>query len=279
MKKSLLLFAVAALVLTACKTSNPPTDNSLHGMWYYTSSDEDGTGTSLLFDEDGLLTYRWVPDITQSVVIDWGGKVKYMNYTIVNGKLQISSYDLSEVDPNDTFEYTTDYTIRGDRLTINRFSWDGERFAKVTLVAGEEVPKAGLSAQDKMRLEAIFTPENPYFHSDKVNEYNTCIVRSIEELQAMCPENVSLPEIDFSKECIVFSYIQVASVNYGLIGTTLYHNPLNDLYEYRIKIQRCSICSDAIDHRVAYSVHAIPGNSIRYMTAIPLFKFYWQEEK
>lgn len=276
MKKSLLLFAVAALVLTACKTSNPPTDNSLHGMWYYTSSDEDGTGTSLLFDEDGLLTYRWVPDITQSDVIDWGGMVKSMTYTIVNGKLQISSYDLSEVDPNDTFEYTTDYTIRGDRLTINRFSWDGERFAEVSLVAGKEVPKAELSTQNKTRLDAIFTPDNPYFHSDKVNEYNTCIVRSIEELQAMCPENVSLPEIDFSKECIVFSYIQVSSVNSGVIGTTLYHNPLNDLYEYRIKIQRCSNCSDAIDHRVAYSVHAIPGNSIRYMTAIPLFKFYWQ---
>lgn len=277
MKKSLLLFAVAALVLTACKTSNPPTDNSLHGMWYYTSSDEDGTGTSLLFDEDGLLTYRWVPDITQSDVIDWGGMEKSMTYTTANNKLCISYADaLTEIYPQSLFEYTTDYTIQGNKLTINRFSWDGERFAEVSLVAGEEVPKAELSTQNKTRLNAIFTPDNPYFHSDKVNEYNTCIVRSIEELQAMCPENVSLPEIDFSKECIVFSYIQVASVNYGLIGTTLYHNPLNDLYEYRIKIQRCSNCYDAIDHRVAYSVHTIPGNSVRYMTAIPLFKFYWQ---
>ena len=78
MKKSL-LFALSALVLTACGTSNPPsqkTDENLLGMWYLMPSNGDGTGTSLFFDEDGIVVYRCVPDITQMVVSDWGGIVK-----------------------------------------------------------------------------------------------------------------------------------------------------------------------------------------------------------
>ncbi len=282
MKKLLLPIVFAALIITACKTSNPPTQETnykLQGMWYLPSNPDGGTETSLLFDEYGLLTFRVKPDITQNVVLDWGGKERYMNYTTENNKLRIFYYDLSAIYPPLSFDYTTDYTIHGDTLTINRFSWDGERFAEVFLVAAEEVPEAELSAENKKRLDAIFTPDNPYFHSDRVNECTTCVVRSEEELQAMCPDNVSLPEIDFSKECIVFSYIQVPSINSGLIGTTLYHSPLNDLYEYYIKIQRCYNCYEAMDHRVAYSVHTIPGNSIRYITAIPLFRYYTPDEE
>lgn len=282
MKKSL-LFALSALVLTACGTSNPPsqkTDENLLGMWYLMPGNGDGTGTSLFFDEDGIVVYRCVPDITQMVVSDWGGIEKNMTYTIAdNNKLCISysgeTYDISP----ETFEYTTDYTIKEDRLTILNFSMDGYRFEEVSFVAGEEVPKKELNESDKASLDAIFSPNNPYFHSDKVNEYNTSIVLSEEELRAMCPEGVALPEIDFSKECILFSYFLAASSDYNLLGTALYHNPLNDLYEYRIRIRGCFICSDALKEHVAYSVHTIPSNSIHYMTALPLFRLYNPEEQ
>ena len=110
-------YAVVALmffVLSACERPNP-TPNNILGMWYEQA--EGATIKSLLFQEDGTLLFRWSPDPTSQIIIDWGGEYNILHYVLDNEKVVISvSSDTEEVE----FTYQTPYSISNNILNIKK---------------------------------------------------------------------------------------------------------------------------------------------------------------
>jgi hypothetical protein len=130
MKIFKLLFLVAVSgIFIACDAINPE-EQALIGKWseqYHV----DMYVESITFDEEGLAHYQERPDTTWFVVPDEAGRFATLKYSVKNNKLHFSGEtsvwndETSHYEENVPFSFVTDYSIQGNVLTIDSFSYKG----------------------------------------------------------------------------------------------------------------------------------------------------------
>lgn len=256
-------YAVVALmffVLSACERPNP-TPNNILGMWYEQA--EGATIKSLLFQEDGTLLFRWSPDPTSQIIIDWGGEYNILHYVLDNEKVVISvSSDTEEVE----FTYQTPYSISNNILTIDSFVYEGKVFNGFKLYHGNEVTLVEIDTNNAEQLKTIFSTDNELL-ADCIG-FQVKTINSAEELQSICPPNQIVPEIDFSKQCIVYSLVRLSSSGDEILNSALLCNNQNHSYEYFVDIQQCIECYTDIKDVFVYGVYDVAPSEMIYINPI-----------
>ena len=123
-----LLLCGILLFLASCDSNNPDPDR-LIGTWSEPYNVNEMV-KSLTFNHDGTLIYIDKPDTTRPFVITYGGEYKQLHYSVQESQLYISGYN-KVITVGDTiktdsiaFNYSTSYSIKGNVLTIDRFSYD-----------------------------------------------------------------------------------------------------------------------------------------------------------
>lgn len=125
----LLFLAAVAGIWSACEAISPE-EKALIGKWseqYHV----DIYVASINFDEDGFAHYQKKPDTTWSTVIDEAGRFATLKYSVKNNKLHFSGEtsvwndETSHYEENVPFSFVTDYSIQGNVLTIDSFSYKG----------------------------------------------------------------------------------------------------------------------------------------------------------
>ena len=130
MKKiTLFIYVIFASLLVSCETSNPAEKKQLIGTWsepYHVNN----TVKSITFNNNDTLVYADKPDTTWNVVIDWGGQYARLRYIVNNHRLSISGerkdydYTTGKI-VREPFAFSTAYSIEGNVLTLDSFSYDG----------------------------------------------------------------------------------------------------------------------------------------------------------
>ncbi|MBQ8832970.1 MAG: hypothetical protein IJ000_05710 [Paludibacteraceae bacterium] len=124
----LLFLAAVAGIWSACEAISPE-EKALIGKWseqYHV----DMYVESITFDEEGLAHYQKKPDTTWFTVIDEAGSFATLKYSVKNNKLHFSgensvwSEETSHYE-DVPFSFATDYSISGNVLTIDSFSYKG----------------------------------------------------------------------------------------------------------------------------------------------------------
>ena len=129
MKTKFFLFALMALLCVACSKNNPE-QNKLLGTWAEPYHVETAV-KSLTFNADATLVYVDKPDTTWNVVIDWGGDYAKLHYAVKSNDLYISGTkqvfdETTSTYVDKPFNYSTSFSIEGERLTIDSFAYNGE---------------------------------------------------------------------------------------------------------------------------------------------------------
>ena len=127
MKAKFFLFALA-VALAACNT-NAPEKKELIGTWsepYHV----DICVKTFTFCENDTLIYTNKPDTTWDYVIAWGGEYNKLHYSIKNHKLCFSGERIAFDDSTskfvrEPFAFSTGYSVEGNMLTIDSFSYNG----------------------------------------------------------------------------------------------------------------------------------------------------------
>ena len=256
MKTRCLLVILLACACVACKKKDEPKNEllapqQLVGVWYETEKGEyEGFKMkSLAFTESGILNYRDIADRSLDVELLEAGKHISMHYTLADDKLYISSK------PNENGEVATSYVtsihLQNDILTIDSFPESGSRANKFRLQKAEQIPAASLSNDTKKRLEAIFDSANPLLFD--FFSHNGVKALTKEDLQNICPQSVSMPEINFDKQTVLF-----VGLNCAYSHCRLYSNQKTGLFEF--VIERGVSYADYV---YAYSVFDISPNDIK----------------
>ena len=270
MKKNFFALATLALMFTACNTNNPE-QKELVGTWseqYY----EQTMIKSITFKNDGFLLYTDKPTSEET----WPGINAELKYSIANmSKLCFSGErivfnDLTSKFVREPFAFSTGYSIEGNVLTLDSFSYDGDHskyYEPLVLYRTEypskkeKIPSAQLDEEQINQLNIIFKRENTLLKD--FPSCNVIVIHSPEELRCICPINDSIPNLDFSKQCLVFAPIDLSSVNDEIVGCNLYRNTENDIFEYEVEIQKCTECYHVTDHVYAYGIYSIPSEEIK----------------
>ncbi len=127
MKSKFFLFAIVALALVACNNNEP--QEKLIGTWSEQYNIK-FTVKSLTFNTNGTLTYVDKPDTTIDNIITWGGDSLDLKYAVKkDNKLYIyGEYPRLPMVGQESkpFAYTTGYTIEGNTLILDSFSYAGD---------------------------------------------------------------------------------------------------------------------------------------------------------
>lgn len=119
MKTRNLLFVAVLGILTACN-QNEPKENVLLGTWsepYHVKA----MVKSITFKADGTAQYKYVPDTTWDVIIDWAGECVDFNYSVIDdNKLYCTNVHTSPKTVSK--DYVTSFQIQNDTLTIDSLS-------------------------------------------------------------------------------------------------------------------------------------------------------------
>ena len=261
MKPRCLFAVMLACACVACTPKEEPKSNQLSalqltapqlvGVWYETEKGENEglKMKSLAFTGSGSLIYRDIADRSLDVEFLEPGKRMSMRYTVADDKLCIAS----EPDGNGKVatSYATRIHLQNDILTIDSFPEAGPRAISFRLQKAKQIPQASLNDTTKERLKAIFDASNPllfdFFSQNGVKALTK------EDLQSICPLNVTMPEIDFEKQTILFVGLKCT-----YLQCNLYYNQRTGLYEF--VIERGESCADNV---YAFSVLNISPDDIK----------------
>ena len=115
--KKFLFFAIMAVVSGACSTNNPEM-NELIGTWsepYHVET----MVKSIVFTNDGMACYSYVPDTTYDVIITYSGYYVNFQYSVLkNNRLRCTSMKLGVID-DVPVDYVTSYSIDKDTIMID----------------------------------------------------------------------------------------------------------------------------------------------------------------
>ena len=258
MKTKCLLALMLACACVACDKKEEPKNNQLSnsqltapqlvGLWYETEKGEyEGFKMkSLAFTESGMLNYRDIADRSLDVELLEAGKHMVMRYSISDNKLNITYMPSGEVESS----YETGVLLQNDILTFYRFPAAGSRASNFRLQKAEQIPEVSLSKETKERLDAIFDSSNPLLFD--FFSHNGIKALTKEDMQSICPQSVSMPEIDFDKQTVLFTGLKCACTHCGL-----YRNQKTGLFEF--VVERGDSYEDYV---YAYRVFAISPNTI-----------------
>lgn len=262
MKTNFVIFAVVMIAMTACRSKTPLNQQEINakkqivGVWNEIDKTDQSTIKSLVFTENGSLTFRWQADESGEIVIAWGGDYANLKYTVTDTKLSISS--CPDQEGKVSMAYASPYSLTEDILTIDSFTYSKNSLIKnFKLQKAEQIPVVALSEQEKKQMDAIFSCSN-----ERLNENNVVVIRTMEELKAICPDNITPPEIEFSEQCIVFA--SLPNITNEVIKNGLFRNNSNDLFEF-VVIADKSIGEETI---YTYGVYAIPPSRITKIKAM-----------
>lgn len=128
MKRKIFLLAALTILLAACNTNNPE-QKELIGTWsepYHVNI----YVKTITFCDNDTLVYTNKPDTTWNPVIDEAGDFARLQYIANKHQLSISGERI--VFDNSTskfvrepFAFSTGYSIEGNVLTLDSFSYDG----------------------------------------------------------------------------------------------------------------------------------------------------------
>ena len=96
-----------------------------------------------------------------------------------------------------------------------------------TPIAGESVKKITLNKPVKEAMQQILSESNPlmysYIHdSEESIKEEVRMICSQEELQAICPEGITPPEIDFQNHCLIYAIAYSPVHNYEIKKVELF---------------------------------------------------------
>lgn len=128
MKTKLFLFAAVVAMCVACNGNNPES-KELIGTWSEPYHVEAYVKTITFYDDDTLV-YCHKPDTTWSIVVDDAGDFARLRYVAKNYQLCISGERIVFDDSkskyvHEPFAFSTGYSIEGNVLTLDSFSYDG----------------------------------------------------------------------------------------------------------------------------------------------------------
>lgn len=183
---------------------------------------------------------------------------KSCKYTISQDCLHIVRLWKSETD----VDYTADckYSFKGDTLIICDFiptiaATYPPSYNDIKLVKKDRnsIPLVVLDSLNKSLLDEVFCDYNLKLRDLK--EDSVYIISSQEELQSIYPDYIeTLPTIDFSKNCIVFTYVVRPSISDILLGVDMRYNQNNGL-DFIVTFQECTSCYTAIWKAYPYGVY------------------------
>lgn len=226
-------------------------NNPIWGIWNEPATEYLDI-TSLLFAENGVLVYRHTADGLK--LNQTAGSFYQMVYTVEDNSLNIGDRQAFYHGSFITIPgYSTSYSIENDVLSVSNFKIEPDYSASLTLKKAEKIEKVSLDDNSKKALGKIFSHSN-----ELVNGLNGSCVKifaSMSELKAICPEDVNLPNIDFSKQCVIAAACQnTESLTWH---ADLYRNQEVDLYEFVVSAK-----SDSDNLVYAYGVYSIPAATI-----------------
>ena len=119
--------------------------------------------------------------------------------------------------------------------------------------SGDTIQLVHLDSLNKSLLDEVFCDYNLKLRDLK--EDSVYIISSQEELQSIYPDYIeTFPTIDFSKNCIVFTYVVRPSISDILLGVDMRYNQNNGL-DFIVTFQECTSCYTAIWKAYPYGVY------------------------
>ena len=135
-----------------------------------------------------------------------------------------------------------------------------------TPIAGESVKKITLNKPVKEAMQQILSESNPlmysYIHdSEEFIKEEVRMICSQEELQAICPEGVTPPEIDFQNHCLIFAvaYSPVSNFEIKKVELLLQENGIATFY---VELKGTSPY-DSIEWAFPYAIFDVSAEEIK----------------
>ena len=133
-------------------------------------------------------------------------------------------------------------------------------------IAGKPVKKVALSKQDKETMQYLISADNPALYiridqSDKFFKEKVRLISCPEELQAICPEGVTPPEIDFQNHCLIFAvaYSPVSDFEIKKVELLLQENGIATFY---VELKGTSPY-DSIEWAFPYAIFDVSAEEIK----------------
>lgn len=227
--------------------SSQTPDHPIVGIW--NAPLRDYLIKSLAFASNGMVDYR----VYGEYPINPGTGYSMM-YSVQEDELVFSEKAGCFAGFFQTLPYTTPYSIQDDILTIDNFQSEGGDFYTLQLKKAEKIEKVSLEKETSKVLKQIFSPSNELLEQNTY-EGNVYVIGSMSELQKICPDGISVPTIDFTKQCIIFASCYLTDNKTW--RAELYRNQEVDLYEFLVSATR-----DPQDMVYAYGVFAVPADKI-----------------
>ena len=109
-------------------------------------------------------------------------------------------------------------------------------------------------------LNLIFDRGNYKFMGMDYEQHHFYVIQSQEELDALCPEWVESPSIDFDTYCIVYASIITPSISDKLTDYELVYKREQDEYDFNVSIQMASAGWGQLGLFLPYGLYKIRYN-------------------
>ena len=125
----------------------------------------------------------------------------------------------------------------------------------------QKVPFAQVDSGDEAALSLIMRESNELLK--EVSPFDVRIIRTHEELQSICPSSVSVPNIDFDAQSLIFAHVMTPSISDEWLDVSLSHTEKEGSYNFIVRVKKCKECYDAIGNIYPYGLFAINPKSVK----------------
>lgn len=201
--------------------------------------------------------------ITENMIHAYPNPTKTLSckYTMSQDCLHIVRLWKSETD----IDYTADckYSFKGDTLIICDFlptiaATYPPTYNDIKLVKKDRnsIPLVVLDSLNKSLLDEVFCDYN--LELKNIIKDSVYVISSQEELQSIYPDYIEIfPDIDFSKNCIVFTYIESPSISDKIVSINLVKE---DSLKFIVTINEAEEGWTAVGQFYPYGVYRMPYN-------------------
>lgn len=179
---------------------------------------------------------RIIQPNSKCLVLGWNLDLK----NIPSGKYYFEldpSLFLAEYQPAEKKTYKIMFEVVGEPSTVEPYD-NGIPDGPIATTTIDEDAYSCLKNQiftnnnQKLMYNDVFIP----YPSLRCERRQVYIVRSQEELQKLCPDTLAAPAIDFSKNCILFSFLTTPSIIQRLLSSELNYHKNQDVFVLDVNI-------------------------------------------
>ena len=144
------------------------------------------------------------------------------------------------------------------------------------VIAGKKIERVDFTQQEHEAMQQILTLQNPIvkdlvYSYDKLAE-EVILIGSPSEWQALCPDSVQAPVIDFERHCLIFGMVATPATQSEVRLVELYCQDNGEATFYT------EILSTSVDGKVGlafpYAVFDIPADRINQLEILARNRFY-----